>query len=416
MILLGELQNPQCLLLQISKLRSLLDASWSESIGCPVIYTWRQILLEETLSVAVENDTLDLTEVYEEAVRDRKSVIEAAKKKHCPEVGVESRLTDEISDKQPDEIVGGDQRFDQRFSTVWREVLIAFEEAKRLRSKRKLPKKVIRRDEASEPEGAFAFGATVSDSDETMMEMAREVCERITNEGISREFLGGVVQKWNPNHRTGFIAEAISGRSYFFRQRYVIRNSDTTSGTISRGAAVTFTVGDKAPTAGRKPEAEHVFLTDEDWSNSTALAVVKAVLKSEEEGKDSDPATESERGTEEEEMSTFEPEIVRYLKNHDVEQKQRDFDREPFSCGVCFEDKLGKKCTRFEECGHVFCRACMAEYFRLQIREGQVNALNCPTSECETQASHHQVNDGSIHLDISKLSAKSNYQKLCLQF
>ena len=83
-----------------------------------MIYTWRQILLEETLSVAVENDTLDLTEVYEKAVKDRKSVIEAAKKKHCPEVGVESRLTDEISDKQPDEIVGEGQGFAQRFSTI----------------------------------------------------------------------------------------------------------------------------------------------------------------------------------------------------------------------------------------------------------------------------------------------------------
>ena len=359
-----------------------------------MIYTWRQILLEETLSVAVENDTLDLTEVYEKAVKDRKSVIEAAKKKHCPEVGVESRLTDEISDKQPDEIVGEGQGFAQRFSTIWREVLIALEEAKRLRNKRKLPKKGFRSDDALEPEGAFAK-VSEQDENELMMEMAREVYERITSEGISREYLVGVVQKWNPNHRTGFMTEAISGRTYFFRQRHVIRNSDATSVNISKGAAVVFTVGDKAPTAGRKPEAEHVFLTDEDWSNSTALAVVTAVveevMKNEEDEKDTGTATESERGAEEEDMSAFEPEIVRYLKDHDVEQKQRDFDKESFSCGVCFEDKLGKKCTRFEECGHVFCRDCMAEYFRLQIREGQVNALNCPTSECETQASHHQV-------------------------
>ena len=33
----------------------------------------------------------------------------------------------------------------------------------------------------------------------------------------------------------------------------------------------------------------------------------------------------------------------------------------------------------------------MAEYFRVQIKEGQVNALNCPTSECSTQASQYQV-------------------------
>ena len=46
---------------------------------------------------------------------------------------------------------------------------------------------------------------------------------------------------------------------------------------------------------------------------------MSGVLKSDEEGKD----TELERVTEEEDISTFEPEIVRYLKDHDVEQKQR---------------------------------------------------------------------------------------------
>ena len=179
---------------------------------------------------------------------------------------------------------------------------------------------------------------------------------------------------------------------------------DSNSAKISKGARVSFTAGNKVPAVGRKPEAEYVFLLDDDWSNSTALALFNEVSelvaddngdlgKSDEKGNEEEAVSSAERDrvAEEEEKSSVEPEIVVYLKNYDVEQKQRDFDKESFSCGVCFEDKLGRKCTQFVECGHVFCKDCMAEYFRVQIREGQVNALNCPNSDCETQASHHQV-------------------------
>ena len=89
--------------MQISKLRAMLDTAWSESIGCPVIYTWRQILQEEALTVAVKNDTLDLTDVYDEAVRERRAVIDAARKPDClkqadPEAAAESRRIDEVDD------------------------------------------------------------------------------------------------------------------------------------------------------------------------------------------------------------------------------------------------------------------------------------------------------------------------------
>ena len=41
-------------------------------------------------------------------------------------------------------------------------------------------------------------------------------------------------------------------------------------------------------------------------------------------------------------MYSFEPEFVKYLKSYDEEQKQRDFDKKSFTCGVCFDDKPGR--------------------------------------------------------------------------
>ena len=86
--------------LQIANLRAKLDVAWLECIGCPVIYTWRQLLQDEALSVAVENGKLDLSELHEKAVRERKAVIEAAKKstpvkQECSAASVESRLIDD---------------------------------------------------------------------------------------------------------------------------------------------------------------------------------------------------------------------------------------------------------------------------------------------------------------------------------
>jgi len=443
---------------QVSKLSAFLDAEWSDSVGCPVIYTWRQILQEEALTVAVKNDALDLTEVYDGAVRERKAVIEAAKMPTClKQAGlagtvVEGRRTDDIGvvenigerakssepcDESGFKLGGSQSSASSVIQLEWkvgaaeeREYMIAVAEAKRAHNRQGPSKKSRQRDGASDAEGAI--GGTGSEDlrkqnedlaeHEVILAAARKVCENIEKDGVSRKYLDGVVQKWNPRFRTGFISERTSGQSYFFKRQHVISPDSSTSAKMSKGWGVSFTVGNKVPAAGRKPEAEYVFLLDDDWSNSTTLAVMKEVsgygkglqenapsnlrvdsdfkvlvddngdlvkvTKSDEKEGETDSSVERDRGAEEEK---YEPEIVRYLKNYDVEQKQRDFDKESFSCGVCFEDKLGRKCTQFEECGHVFCRDCMAEYFRVQIREGQVNALNCPTTECETQASHHQI-------------------------
>ena len=373
---------------------TLLDSAWSESIGCPVIYTWRQLLQEEALTVAVKNDTLDLTEVCDEAVRDRKAVIEASRNPASdnqvgPEAAMESRLSDE-QDPGDGNVVDGAKSSDPCDNgsiAENREYMIAISEAKRLQNRQRHSKKDKQKDGAPDLDLAEY---------ERMVAVAREVCEKIQEEGVSREYLDGVVQKWNPNQKTGFLRERISGKSYFFRRRHVII-SDSTSAEVSKGAGVSFTVGGQAPVAGRKPEAEYVFLLEDDWSDSTAMAVIKEVSVEVESIEDVQEPDEEERVEKEESFQRnrlaedVEEGIIKYLKNYDVEQKQRDFDKDSFSCGVCFEDKQGRHCTQFEECSHVFCKDCMAEYFRVQIREGQVNALNCPTSDCDTQASHHQV-------------------------
>uniref|UniRef100_A0A3Q3VL18 RBR-type E3 ubiquitin transferase n=1 Tax=Mola mola TaxID=94237 RepID=A0A3Q3VL18_MOLML len=51
-------------------------------------------------------------------------------------------------------------------------------------------------------------------------------------------------------------------------------------------------------------------------------------------------------------------------------------------CGVCFMGCFGSDCAQLAECGHIFCRACLAEFCKVQITEGNVQGVTCPQADC----------------------------------
>ena len=84
-------------------------------------------------------------------------------------------------------------------------------------------------------------------------------------------------------------------------------------------------------------------------------------------------------------------ELARFLVEFDKEREEKEFNRSLVRCAVCFTERLGCQCMRFLECRHAFCKECLRDYFRVQIRDGDVKAMNCPDPECESQAYPHQV-------------------------
>ncbi|CAK6957270.1 E3 ubiquitin-protein ligase RNF14 [Scomber scombrus] len=83
--------------------------------------------------------------------------------------------------------------------------------------------------------------------------------------------------------------------------------------------------------------------------------------------------------------------LLPQLLDFDEAQRQRAFDCKVFCCGICFVDKQGSNCLCFKECQHVYCKACMTEYFQIQIRDGNVQCLNCPEPKCNSLATPSQV-------------------------
>ena len=83
--------------------------------------------------------------------------------------------------------------------------------------------------------------------------------------------------------------------------------------------------------------------------------------------------------------------LLAAILEHDREQKEKVFNMTLFTCQVCISEKLGSLCLAFHDCGHVYCKDCMAGYFEVQIQEGNVQGLICPSDKCESQAHPTQV-------------------------
>ncbi|CAM4672038.1 hypothetical protein PO909_008570 [Leuciscus waleckii] len=83
--------------------------------------------------------------------------------------------------------------------------------------------------------------------------------------------------------------------------------------------------------------------------------------------------------------------ILTQLLDFDEAQKQKVFDGKVFCCGICYSEKLGCDSLLFKDCQHVYCKACIKEYFQIQIRDGKVQCLNCPEPKCVSLATPTQV-------------------------
>ncbi|XP_047119950.1 E3 ubiquitin-protein ligase RNF14-like isoform X1 [Schistocerca piceifrons] len=81
--------------------------------------------------------------------------------------------------------------------------------------------------------------------------------------------------------------------------------------------------------------------------------------------------------------------IVDYNKIRDEEVFKRNF----YTCKICFQDKVGAQSTKFDPCGHVFCRNCISSYLEVRIKEGTVHHIACPEDKCTSEATPAQVQE-----------------------
>lgn len=73
--------------------------------------------------------------------------------------------------------------------------------------------------------------------------------------------------------------------------------------------------------------------------------------------------------------------LATHLTNHDARSKSSQFAQTSYTCSICISTLKGARCLQLD-CGHVFCRSCLDEFWSMCITEGDVGRVGCPSPEC----------------------------------
>lgn len=91
------------------------------------------------------------------------------------------------------------------------------------------------------------------------------------------------------------------------------------------------------------------------------------------------------------------------LLDFDLKVKRAKFEQETFNCSICLEPKKGIKCHKLSLCGHVFCVACLQDFFNSCITEGDVNNVKCIAPTCGETPPRTKTHSEDRTLDPSEL-------------
>ena len=93
----------------------------------------------------------------------------------------------------------------------------------------------------------------------------------------------------------------------------------------------------------------------------------------------------------EEERLRLEKKLITMLR-YDAAQKYRIFTQQTHVCGVCFDEVKGADFVRLD-CRHFFCRSCVGEQARINVREGTLEGLKCPEPGCGVELGYNALRE-----------------------
>ncbi|TRM61430.1 hypothetical protein BD626DRAFT_500987 [Schizophyllum amplum] len=75
------------------------------------------------------------------------------------------------------------------------------------------------------------------------------------------------------------------------------------------------------------------------------------------------------------------PALLARLQAYQSAAQTSQFSVNSYPCAVCLTSLKGAKCLRLD-CEHIFCRACLEDFWKLCIAEGDVGRVGCPDPAC----------------------------------
>ncbi|KAI5791515.1 RWD domain-containing protein [Pyronema domesticum] len=75
-------------------------------------------------------------------------------------------------------------------------------------------------------------------------------------------------------------------------------------------------------------------------------------------------------------------ELREEMVKFDQDAQREVFAKGTYDCGICLEPKKGAQCHALRSCTHVFCKACLVDWYSGAITEGDVSAVRCSDPVC----------------------------------
>ncbi|KAI0314981.1 RWD-domain-containing protein [Amylostereum chailletii] len=91
--------------------------------------------------------------------------------------------------------------------------------------------------------------------------------------------------------------------------------------------------------------------------------------------------------------------LSQFLSAHDAQAQQSLFSLNSYPCGVCLTSRKGSRCLKLS-CGHVFCRDCLEDGWKLYIAEGDVGRVACLDPACVKDA--RQANEDEVRRVVTE--------------
>ncbi|XGW14351.1 hypothetical protein V3C99_000568 [Haemonchus contortus] len=93
--------------------------------------------------------------------------------------------------------------------------------------------------------------------------------------------------------------------------------------------------------------------------------------------------------------------LLNIVRNSCKEYEDKTFNQRWHDCEVCYDNKSGPECVKFNPCGHVFCKECVRTYFLDQLTAMRVAPLSCLSPRCESYPSEILIEElvGEDHFE-----------------
>lgn len=75
--------------------------------------------------------------------------------------------------------------------------------------------------------------------------------------------------------------------------------------------------------------------------------------------------------------------LIYLFLHHNYIEEAKLFRESTQECLICFDEKYGCDFFRLNKCKHHFCAECMTDMCKMHVKEGTIQLLKCPESECE---------------------------------